>query len=425
MSRKMSKFVPFSPRQKTILSWWTDNSKFKDWNGIIADGSIRSGKSTAMAIGFVFWAMERFNGMKFAMCGVTIGALRRNVVNDTILTMERHGYKVLDRKGASLLIISKGDKKNEFYMFSGYDERSQDAIQGITLAGVLFDEVALMPQSFVNQATGRCSVEGAKYWFNCNPAGSRVHWFKTNWINVCEQKKLLYLHFTMDDNFSLSEGVKQKYMSMYTGVFYRRYIEGRWVAAEGAIYDMWSRKDNIYNPDEPEFDYCDRYPRYVAIDYGTANPMVYLDAIDDGITYWVKNEYYYDSRLASNQRSKTDAEYADDFEEFVQHDHTCTVIIDPSALSFRTELRNRGYRVKDANNEVLDGIRVTATLIKKRMVRVMRGQCPNLEREIESYVWDEKAMQRGEEAPVKLNDHAMDAMRYLCKTLTTRRRLAR
>ena len=309
-------------------------------------------------------------------------------------------------------------------MFSAYNERSQDAIQGVTLAGVYFDEVALMPQSFVNQATGRCSVEGSKYWFNCNPAGSRVHWFKTGWINECEAKKILYLHFTMDDNFSLSEAVKQRYMSMYTGVFYRRYIEGRWVAAEGAIYDMWDRQKNLYDPDEPEWDYCDRYPRYIAIDYGTANPMVFLDVIDDGHTYWIKNEYYYDSRKMENQMSKTDAQYGEDFEAFVGGDHSVTVIIDPSALSFRQELRNRGYRVKDAKNDVIDGIRVTSTLIKKRMLRAMRGMCPNLEREVESYVWDEKALERGEEAPVKMNDHAMDAMRYLCYTLTNRRRLA-
>lgn len=424
MSRKMSKFVPFSPRQKTILSWWTDGSKFRDWNGIIADGSIRSGKSTAMALGFFLWAMQKHNNRNFAICGVTISALRRNIINDTILTLERHGYKVLDRRGASLLIVSKGDVKNYFYMFSAYNERSQDAIQGVTLAGVYFDEVALMPQSFVNQATGRCSVEGSKYWFNCNPAGSRVHWFKTGWINECEAKKILYLHFTMDDNFSLSEAVKQRYMSMYTGVFYRRYIEGRWVAAEGAIYDMWDRQKNLYDPDEPEWDYCDRYPRYIAIDYGTANPMVFLDVIDDGHTYWIKNEYYYDSRKMENQMSKTDAQYGEDFEAFVGGDHSVTVIIDPSALSFRQELRNRGYRVKDAKNDVIDGIRVTSTLIKKRMLRAMRGMCPNLEREVESYVWDEKALERGEEAPVKMNDHAMDAMRYLCYTLTNRRRLA-
>ncbi len=420
-----NKFVPFSPRQKTIISWWSDKSKYKDWNGIIADGSIRSGKSTAMAIGFFFWAMSRYNERNFAICGVTIAALRRNIINDTIITLERHGYKVLDRRGASLLIVSKGDVKNKFYLFSGYDERSQDSIQGITLAGVYFDEVALMPQSFVNQATGRCSVEGAKYWFNCNPAGSRMHWFKTNWINVAEQKKILYLHFTMDDNYSLSEGVKQKYMSMYTGVFYRRYIEGRWVAAEGAIYDMWDRKLNIYDLSEVEPDYVDRYSRYVAIDYGTANPMVFLDTIDDGTKLWIRNEYYYDSKRSENQRSKTDSQYADDFEAFVDHDHSVTVIIDPSAMSFREELRTRGYRVKEANNEVLDGIRVTSTMIKQRRLKILRGQCPNLEREIESYVWDEKAIQRGEEAPVKQNDHAMDAMRYLCKTLMTRRRLAR
>ncbi len=174
-------------------------------------------------------------------------------------------------------------------------------------------------------------------------------------------------------------------------------------------------------PHEAILGYC---RRYIAMDYGTANPMVFLDVLDDGTTFWVQNEYYYDARKAENQASKTDHEYGKDFDAFVGEDHSLQVVIDPSALSFKAELRNRGYRVKEADNEVLDGIRITATLIGQRRIRVRRGKCPNFEREVESYVWDEKLLQRGEEGPVKENDHAMDAIRYLCKTLVNRRRLA-
>lgn len=417
-----NKFTTFSPRQKLILSWWTPESKYHEYDGIIADGSIRSGKSVSMSMSFIFWAMECFESRNFALCGVTIGALRRNVVDELLETIKRHGYKVVERKGAGLIMITKNKKTNKFYLFSGYDERSQDAIQGITLAGVLFDEVALMPESFVNQATGRCSVDGSKLWFNCNPAGSRVHWFKANWINQCHEKKILYLHFTMDDNLSLSERTKERYRSMYTGVFYRRYIEGRWVAAEGAIYGMWDMDLNSYTTETAPLDYEHEYRRLVSIDYGTANPMVFLDAYDDGTVFWIKQEYYYDSR--KTQVTKTDEEYADDFEKFVGYDHTVQVILDPSALSFRMVLRNRGYRVKDADNAVLDGIRITSTLIKQRRIKVIRENCPNFLREVNSYIWDEKGVLLGEERPLKENDHAMDAMRYLCKTIVNRRRLA-
>ena len=124
-----------------------------------------------------------------------------------------------------MLLIRRGDVENSFYIFGGRDERSQDLIQGITLAGLLLDEVALMPESFVNQATGRCSVEGSKMWFNCNPGGP-LHWFKTEWIDKRRKKGLLYLHFTMDDNLSLSEEIKARYRGMSAGVFYLRYIKG-------------------------------------------------------------------------------------------------------------------------------------------------------------------------------------------------------
>lgn len=418
-------FKPFSVRQKKILSWWTDASPYKDYNGIIADGSIRSGKTLSMSLSFVTWGMEAFNEMNFAMCGKTISALRRNVINDLKRMLTSRGYIVKDRRSDNLLIVYRGDVVNYFYMFGGNDESSQDLIQGITLAGVYFDEVALMPESFVNQATGRCSVEGAKFWFNCNPS-HRLHWFKQNWINKYQKKKLLYLHFTMDDNLTLSPAKKAMYHAMYVGVFFRRYIEGLWVAAEGLIYDMWNDDENTFLLDDIKDKKFASHRRYIAIDYGTTNPMVFLDARDDGKTYWLVNEYYYNSRKVGddkNWKQKTDVEYADDFEAFVEKDHSVTVIVDPSALSFRLELRNRGYRVMAADNEVLDGIRMTGSFIQRRRVKVEKENCPNTLKERESYVWDEKAQMRGIEQPVKENDHAMDALRYLIKTTCTRRRM--
>ena len=201
------KFQPFSQKQRKVLNWWCDTSPVKDYDGIIADGAIRSGKTLSMSLSFVLWSMSSFNGQNFAMCGKTIGSFRRNVLFWLKLMLKSRGYAVTDHRADNLVVVSRGNAENYFYIFGGKDERSQDLIQGITLAGVFFDEVALMPESFVNQATGRCSVDGSKFWFNCNPDGP-FHWFKVNWIDKKKEKRLLYLHFTMDDNLSLSEKVK-------------------------------------------------------------------------------------------------------------------------------------------------------------------------------------------------------------------------
>lgn len=231
-------FSPFSKKQKQVLTWWCKESLVHSKDGIIADGAIRSGKTISMSLSFVMWAMNSFSGNNFAMCGKTIGSFRRNVLFWLKLMLRSRGYSVTDHRADNLLTIRKDGKENYFYIFGGKDESSQDLIQGITLAGVFFDEVALMPESFVNQATGRCSVKGSKFWFNCNPDGP-YHWFKVNWIDKCAEKNILYLHFTMDDNLSLDEEIKARYRSMYVGVFFKRYIMGLWAAAEGIIYDMF------------------------------------------------------------------------------------------------------------------------------------------------------------------------------------------
>lgn len=252
-----------------------------------------------------------------------------------------------------------------------------------------------------------------------------MHFFKLNWINQYKNKRLLYLHFTMDDNLSLSEKTKERYRNMYVGTFYRRYILGEWVSADGLIYDMWS-DENRYDDNDAKWIevYREKWrcKRYIACDYGTTNPMVFLDVYDDGDTFWIDNEYYYDSR--KTQRQKTDSEYANDFEAFVGRDLSVEVVLDPSAESFRIELTNRGYRVHKANNDVLDGIRYMSTFIRKRKLRVNQSRCVAFLREIEAYIWDEKAVQRGEEKPVKVGDHAMDACRYLLRTVVNRWRLA-
>ena len=347
------------------------------------------------------------------MCGKTIGSFRRNVLFWLKLMLKSRGYHVEDHRADNLVVITLGETENFFYIFGGKDERSQDLIQGLTLAGVFFDEVALMPESFVNQATGRCSVDGSKYWFNCNPDGP-YHWFKTEWIDKRKDKHLLYLHFTMDDNLSLSEQIKARYRSMYTGVFYKRYIEGLWCMAEGIIYDMFDEHRHVLKIKE-FFQLLIDGNRYISIDYGTQNATAFLlwNKGVDGVWYCIR-EYYYSGRDEGKQ--KTDAEYADDLEEWLDGTKVKALIVDPAAASFIAELRKRGYKVLKAKNDVEDGIRMVGTMLNQDKIK-FSSACVNTQKEFASYVWDEKAAQRGEDKPVKQKDHAMDALRYFVATI--------
>lgn len=411
--RQLFKFQPFSRKQRKVLNWWTEESSVKDYDGIIADGAIRSGKTVSMSLSFVLWAMSCFNGQNLAMCGKTIGSFRRNVLFWLKLMLKSRGYTVVDHRSDNLVVIARGNTENNFYIFGGKDESSQDLIQGITLAGVFFDEVALMPESFVNQATGRCSVDGSKYWFNCNPDGP-YHWFKQNWIDKRKAKKLLYLHFTMDDNLSLSERIKERYRSMYTGVFYKRYIQGLWAMAEGIIYDMFDENRHVKKMMD-FFRVLIDSNRYVSIDYGTQNATVFLlwNKGVDGVWYCIR-EYYYSGREKGKQ--KTDSEYVDDFIEWLDGAKIKAAIIDPSAASFIAEMRKRKIKVVKAKNDVEDGIRVVGTLLNQNKIVFEEG-CVNARKEFASYIWDEKAAQRGEDKPVKEHDHAMDAVRYFVYTI--------
>ena len=438
------KFQPFSQKQKQILTWWLPDSPVKDFDGIIADGAIRSGKTVCMSLSFIFWAMKSFNGQNFAMCGKTIGSFRRNVLFWLKLMLRSRGYRVADHRADNLVEISRGQTTNHFYIFGGKDERSQDLIQGITLAGLFCDEVALMPESFVNQATGRCSVTGSKYWFNCNPDGP-YHWFKVNWIDKAigylgkkkaakireeasqagrdpELKKLLYVHFTMDDNLSLAEEIKARYRSMYTGVFFKRYIMGLWAMAEGIIYDMFDPDKHTVDAEAVAAAYKDRtgYPfwtgeRYVSCDYGTQNPTAFLLWEKGADKKWYcRREYYYSGR--DKGRQKTDAEFSADLKTWLGGLDIRAVILDPAAASFKAQLEKDGFKVKKAKNHVLDGIRFVATLLNQGSIFIDQA-CGNLIKEFSSYIWDEKAAEKGEDKPVKDHDHALDALRYFCMTV--------
>lgn len=428
--RPIFKFQKFSRKQRQIFTWWLPNSPVREAGGIVADGAIRSGKTVSMSLSYTMWSMANYDGQNFIMAGKTISSFKRNVLQNLKLMLTSRGYHWIYHISGdfpNMLEVSRNGRTNYFYIFGGKDEGSQDLVQGITAAGAFFDEVALMPESFVNQATARCSVEGATWWFNCNPAGP-MHWFKLEWIDKRIKKRLLYLHFTMDDNLSLSEKVKEKYRAMYAGVFYLRYIKGLWAVAEGLIYTMLT-DDNLYTDQERPVALKNTAMKAITVDYGTTNPCVFLEVWDDGQTIWIEQEYRWDSRSEEARRSanpqRTDAQYADDMTEFMgmEPQDQCMVVVDPSAASFITELRSRGLYVKPANNEVADGIRVVGSLLAKRNIRINKDNCKGLISEMQSYVWDDKAAERGEEKPVKQKNHGPDALRYYCYTVLPKWRI--
>lgn len=406
------KFKPFSVKQKKVLTWWCADSPVKDYEGVIADGAIRSGKTLCMSLSYVMWAMSAFDGNNFAICGKTIGSLRRNVMFWLKLMLRSRGYSVQDKRADNLLVVRRGTVVNYFYQFGGKDERSQDLIQGITLAGVFFDEVALMPESFVNQATARCSVTGSKFWFNCNPEGPQ-HWFYINWIKKHAERRILYLHFTMDDNLSLSEQIKERYRNSYTGVFYDRYIRGLWVVAEGRVYPMFTDNPDRFILNGTTAGMDGQF--FVSCDYGTVNPLsLGLWCVRGKEAIRIK-EYYFDSRKEGHQ--KTDEEYYSDLEELTRGYYIRRVIVDPSAASFIECIRRHGkFQVWAAENDVLKGIRTVATMLNAGMIKIHES-CKDAIREFGLYRWDET---KNEDAVLKENDHSMDEIRYFCATILAR-----
>ena len=390
--------MPISEKQRKIMAF-----PFTDYDCLIADGAIRSGKTVFMMLSFVDDAMRRYNNKRFGICGKTVDSTVKNIIMPYLgLKYATNKYNIRWKRSEKLLIVSQNGKENVFEVFGGKDESSFMLIQGRTLAGVLIDEVALQPKSFVEQACARCSVDGSKLWFNCNP-DSPQHWFYREWICDLEKHNALHLHFQLEDNPSLSERIVQRYKSMYSGVFYNRYILGEWCVAEGLVYNFG--EDNITDDIPQNGEY------YISVDYGTLNPFsagLWCVLGDKAVRI---KEYYYSGR--STNRQRTDEEYCDEIERLAEGYNIRQIIIDPSAASFITAIRKRGFATRKANNDVLDGIRRTAVYLKNGNIKIHRS-CADSIAEFGLYRWDEKAT---EDRVIKENDHAMDEIRYFCNTI--------
>lgn len=384
-----------SAKQKKILAF-----PYSKYDALICDGAVRSGKTSLMMWAFVDWAMREFSGQRFGICGKTVDSASKNIVVPFIsMSLAKERYTLRWRRADKILEVRRGAVTNFFEVFGGKDESSFMLIQGRTLAGVLLDEVALMPRSFVEQALTRCSVDGAKLWFSCNP-DSPQHWFYLEWIKRHKERNALYFHFEMTDNPGLSKKTLERYQSMFTGVFYDRYIRGLWVVAEGLIYPMFG-DGNIVDaaPERGEY--------YISCDYGTLNPFSAGLWCWDGKTATRIREYYYSGRNEGN--NKTDEEYYAELKKLAGNLPVKSVIVDPSAASFIEVIRrHKRFRVQKAVNDVIPGIATTARYLQDGTIKVYRS-CKDAIREFGLYRWDEKA---AEDKPIKENDHAMDDIRY-------------
>lgn len=395
--------MTLSEKQMDVMAF-----PYTDYQCLICDGSVRSGKTVSMAVSFVRWIMETFSDKDFILLGNTVKAATRNVVRpiqQTKWLTER--YAMTFNKQDAVLTIRRGGVENRIYVFGANHSESYAPIQGMTAAGCFVDEAALCNQEAFNQALARCSVTGARFWFNCNPSYP-THWFRQEWILDKEAKNALHLHFTMDDNPGLDEATRRRYETQYKGTFHDRYVRGLWVVAEGLVYQLDGVDWKVPQSEAAS----GKGMWYVSCDYGITNPFAALLWRVTPSCAYVVDEYYFDSRREGRRR--TDAEHYEALEKLCQGRNIEALVIDPSATSFKEEAYRRGrFAVIDADNAVLEGISVVDQMLHEGRIKVA-DTCSGLIAETGIYRWDEK---RAHDAVIKESDHALDALRYMANTV--------
>lgn len=392
----------YTKKQRELMRLWQQGG-IKRIN--LLEGSVSSGKTWISLVLWAFWVATMPQDKPYLMCGKSLTTLKRNCL---VLLEELVG-----KKHFSFSLSAKEGRLfgRRVYLEGANDARSESKIRGMTLQGAYCDELTQFPEDFFTMLLSRLRLPEAKLIATTNP-DNPMHWLKTRYIERKDELDFLDVYFSLDDNTTLPVEYVENIKKEYTGVFYDRFILGKWVAAEGAVYDMLDPEANVYPPEERPVDMAWRSTRTIVVDYGTTNPTVFLEVFDDGTTIRFDREYRWDSK--KQYRQKTDAEYADDLLSFMgKH---CAVIVDPAAASFIVELQSRGAYVLPADNEVLDGIRKTAALIQRQRLLICSA-CEELLGEMTAYRWDERASALGEEKPVKQNDHGPDAVRYYVNSL--------
>lgn len=400
-----------SKKQRSILAF-----PFTSFDALICDGSIRSGKTVFMMLGFVDDAMRRFKNQRFGICGKTVDSTIKNIVMPYMQTVYANEKYVLEWKRADkVLEVTGNGTTNLFEVFGGKDESSFQLIQGRTLAGVLLDEVALQPRSFVEQALARCSVEGSKLWFNCNP-DNPAHWFHQEWVLKAKEKNALHLHFELRDNPSLSEKIIARYEKMYSGVFYLRYIKGLWVAAEGAIYTP-------YCDDESRFirtvDRKDIIRSIIGVDYGgngSATAFVCIGVLKGYKGVAVLREYYHKGIVTPTQQEDAFVAFARECaEDYGTRECYCDSAEQTLIAGFRSAIRKAGLHMEINNakkGEIIDRIRFTLRLMGRGAFFV-DADCKHLREALSSAVYDGKHKTEDRRLDDgSTNIDSLDAMEY-------------
>jgi PBSX family phage terminase large subunit len=378
---------------------------FKDSNARINifEGPVRAGKSFVSLIRWIDFCLHGPKG-PLILVGRNEKTIKRNIINP------------LQNLVGSALTYS--EYKGEVYLWDrvmhvvgANDDRAEGKIRGSEFAGALVDEVVLIPENFIKMLLSRLSIPDAKFFGTTNP-DSPFHWLKREFMDRQDVLDMKVFTFSIDDNPSLSEKYKADLRKEYQGLWYQRYIEGKWVLAEGAVYDFFDPKIHVI-PQPPGV--ADYY--VVGVDYGTTNPCAFSMVGYSGSTYpnmWMEKEYYYNS--VAKQRQQTDIEYTKDLVDFIRGYNVKYIYIDPSAASFKLELRRAGINnIRDANNDVLNGIRYVSQLMSGGTLKI-GSMCTQTIKEFSTYLWDPKASQRGVDAVLKENDHVLDSLRYCTYT---------
>jgi PBSX family phage terminase large subunit len=382
----------------------------KDARINILEGSVRSGKTVSM---IPKWLNYIKNGPKglLVITGVSKETIYDNVLQDLFDTVGENNYRYNSQTGVLKMYGRK------IKIIGAKDDGSEKYIRGKTLAGAYCDELSLMPEKFFKQLLNRLSIKGAKLYGTTNP-DSPFHYLNVEYIT--DKKKLAsgmvkVYHFELDDNPNLDDEYKSFIRQAYSGLWYQRMILGLWVLAEGIIYPEFNKEKHcIEEKDLPAaFDKI-----FITSDYGITNPQVFLKcgikAIDGKQHLFILNEYY---NVGKSGKAKTDLLFFNDFRKFVEGINYKKVIIDPSATSLINLFKENGISVKEADNSVSDGIANVSTWLAQERIHIVEKKCPNILKEFATYIWDERAQKRGKDEPLKTNDHALDALRYLIQTL--------
>lgn len=377
----------------------------------ILEGSVRSSKTWSM-IPKILFGLNNYDvpGDKIIF-GVSKDTIYNNVLTQLFDFVGTKNYSYNRQSGELWLFNTRWN------IVGAKDEGSEKYIRGRTVGVAYGDELSLIPESFFKMMLTRMSPEGARLYGTTNP-DNPFHYLNTDFLQNQEMRNrndLWSEHFTLDDNLSLSDAKRAQYDQMYKGVFKKRFIDGLWVVAEGAIYKDSYSDDLLYNDSTRPIGLLNSggwVEQFVPIDYGTGNPTVYLHVVDDGDVFWIDREYYWDSKETSLQ--KTGSQYLSDLQQFLKdYAPSAQCIIDPSAASFKAEMNQKGIWYCDAVNDVLEGIRTVSTLLGKKKIRI-HERCVKLISELQTYSWDVQAAKRGEDKPMKTHDHACDALRYFC-----------